>query len=96
VVVTKPGYGVITECLANHTAMLYTSRGRFAEYPILLDAFPRFLRSRFISQEDLFAGRWREHLDALLGQAAPPASPRTDGADVAADAILSMLEARST
>ena len=29
---TKPGYGIISECVANGTAILYTSRGRFAEY----------------------------------------------------------------
>ena len=29
VVVTKPGYGIISECIANDTAMLYTSRGHF-------------------------------------------------------------------
>ncbi|MEP6916507.1 MAG: hypothetical protein ABJC89_12715, partial [Acidobacteriota bacterium] len=28
-VVTKPGFGIVAECLANGTAMLYTSRGRF-------------------------------------------------------------------
>ena len=29
VVITKPGYGIISDCVANGTAMLYTSRGRF-------------------------------------------------------------------
>ena len=33
VVVTKPGYGIISECIANDTALLYTSRGDFREYP---------------------------------------------------------------
>ncbi len=32
VVVTKPGYGIISECIAAGTAMLYTSRGQFREY----------------------------------------------------------------
>ena len=32
VVVTKPGYGIVSECIANGAALLYTSRGRFAEY----------------------------------------------------------------
>ncbi len=32
IVITKPGYGIISECLANDTAILYTSRGRFVEY----------------------------------------------------------------
>ena len=36
VVVTKPGYGIISECLANDTALLYTSRGDFREYPVLV------------------------------------------------------------
>ena len=36
VVVTKPGYGIISECIANQTAMLYTSRGHFAEYDVLV------------------------------------------------------------
>ena len=30
VVATKPGYGIIAECVANETAILYTSRGRFS------------------------------------------------------------------
>jgi len=94
-VVTKPGYGIITECLANDTAMLYTSRGRFAEYPVLVAALPRFLRSHFISQDDLYAGSWRTHLDALLAQPAPPEHPDTNGAEVAADAILGMAHGGS-
>ena len=44
VVVTKPGYGIIAECLANDTALLYTVRGHFIEYDVLVAAMPRFLR----------------------------------------------------
>lgn len=84
VVVTKPGYGIISECLANDTALLYTSRGRFVEYDVLVAAMPRFLRAAFIDRADLFAGRWGPHLDALLDQATPPERPATDGAEVAA------------
>ena len=36
VVATKPGYGIIAECVANRTAILYTSRGRFVEYDVLV------------------------------------------------------------
>jgi hypothetical protein len=28
VVVSKPGFGIIAECIANDTVLLYTSRGR--------------------------------------------------------------------
>ena len=83
-VVSKPGYGIVSDCLANETALLYTSRGRFAEYEVFVDGMPRILRSRYISQEDLRAGRWADAIRALLDQAPPPGRPRIDGADVAA------------
>jgi hypothetical protein len=87
VVVTKPGYGIVSECIANETAILYTSRGRFVEYDVMVREMLRFLRCRFVPQEDLLAGRWRDALEELLAQRAPPEKPRTDGADVVAGLI---------
>ena len=89
-VITKPRYGIVSECVAGNTPLLYTSRGRFAEYDVFVAQMPRVLRSRFISQEDLMAGRWRPHIDALLKQPPPPERARTDGASVAAKAILDL------
>ena len=91
VVVSKPGYGIISECVANDTALMYTSRGHFIEYDVLVHDMPRFVRSRFINHEDLFAGRWSAHLDELLAQPAPPERPAVDGADVAAAYLLDMI-----
>jgi UDP:flavonoid glycosyltransferase YjiC (YdhE family) len=91
VVITKPGYGIIAECLANDTALLYTDRGNFIEYDVLVANMPRFLRTRFISHDDLFAGRWQEHLDTLLEQPPPPLTPATNGAEVAAQLLLEMI-----
>jgi len=88
VVVSKPGYGIVSECIANDTALLYTSRGRFVEYDVLVAEMPRVLRCREISQEDLFAGRWANAIAQLLAQPAPHERPRLDGASVAAAAIL--------
>ena len=56
VVATKPGYGIIAECAANDTALLYTSRGHFVEYEVLVQEMPSFVRSQFIPQDALFAG----------------------------------------
>jgi L-arabinokinase len=91
VVVTKPGYGIIAECIANGTAMLYTSRGRFAEYDVLVRDMPRWVRCRFIDQEDLRAGRWGAGVEALLAQPDAPERPRVDGAEVAAGWALGLL-----
>lgn len=90
-VVTKPGYGITAECLANDTAMLYTSRGRFIEYDVLVAEMPRFLRASYVDHADLFAGRWSGHLDALLERPAPPEQPAVNGADVAAALLLDMI-----
>jgi L-arabinokinase len=88
VVMTKPGYGIVSECIANDTALLYTSRGRFAEYDVMVAEMPRYLRCGFIDQRSLFAGRWAAALDDVLSAAPPPERPRTDGAPVIAQMIL--------
>jgi hypothetical protein len=84
VVLTKPGYGIISECIANETAILYTSRGAFAEYEVLVREMPRYLRCGYIGHDDLFAGRWLEALDDVRGHPPPPERPATDGATAAA------------
>jgi L-arabinokinase len=88
VVVTKPGYGIIAESLANDAAIVYTDRGRFIEYDVLVAAMPKYVKCRFMPREDLLKGRWQDHLDAVLTQPAPPERPRTDGAVIAAGYLL--------
>jgi UDP-N-acetylglucosamine:LPS N-acetylglucosamine transferase len=90
-VITKPGYGIVSECIAGDTPLLFTSRGHFVEYDVLVAEMPRFLRCGFISQDDLMAGRWRPHIDALLRQPPPPERPRLDGAAVAATPIVNLV-----
>ncbi|MGE0591959.1 MAG: hypothetical protein AB7G23_02400 [Vicinamibacterales bacterium] len=91
-VVTKPGYGIISECIANDAAILYTSRGHFPEYDVLVEEMPKHTRAAFISHDDLFDGRWEPHLDKLLAKAKPKKKPETDGADVAAEILLKALD----
>jgi L-arabinokinase len=90
VVVSKPGYWIVSECLANGASLLYTSRGPFAEQEVFVAEMPRVLRCRPIAAEDLVAGRWGEGIDALLRQPLPAAHPETNGADVAAEAIIAL------
>jgi UDP:flavonoid glycosyltransferase YjiC (YdhE family) len=92
VVVSKPGYGIVSECIANQAALLYTSRGAFGENDVLIAGMKSVLRSRFISQEDLRAGRWEPSIRALLAEPGPPERMRTDGAEVVASAILQRLD----
>jgi hypothetical protein len=91
VVATKPGYGIIAECIANQTAIMYTSRGLFAEYDVLVSAMPRYLRCGYIDHEALFAGRWRRTLDQILAAPPPLERTRTDGAQLIAERISAAL-----
>ena len=91
VVVTKPGYGIVSECLANETAVVYTSRGHFAEYPVLVEGMQRLLRCEFLKQHALFAGQWLDALERARGLEAPPERPPTNGADVIADMICRII-----
>jgi hypothetical protein len=93
VVMTKPGYGIISECIANNAAILYTSRGRFAEYEVMVREMPRYLRCGYIHQQDLFAGRWGAALDAVLAAPPPPEQPGTEGAGVVAKRIMNLVGA---
>jgi hypothetical protein len=91
-VVTKPGYGIIAEAIANDAAILYTSRGHFPEYDVLVEEMPKYVRSAFFSHDDLFNGKWETHLDKLLAHAKPKKKPETNGADVAAEILLKALD----
>jgi L-arabinokinase len=95
VVLTKPGFGITAECVSTGAAMLYTSRGHFREYDLLVREIPRYIRSRFIAQADLMGGRWRAPLDALLEQPAPLETMAADGASEVARAISDVLAASS-
>ncbi|MBK5296061.1 MAG: hypothetical protein JJE40_02815 [Vicinamibacteria bacterium] len=88
VVLTKPGYGIIAECVANDTAIVYTSRGHFVEYDVLVREMPRWLRCGFISNDDLLAGRWQRALDETLALPTPPERIDVDGAVRAAQIII--------
>jgi len=89
VVVTKPGYGIVTDCIGAGTRLVYTDRGDFPEYPVMVAEMPRYLPSVFAPNDAVIEGRLGPALDAV--RAIPfPDAPRTDGAAVAAEKLLAM------
>ena len=90
VVVTKPGYGIVTDCIGAGTRLVYTDRGDFPEYPIMVGEMPRYLPAVFASNDEVREGRLGPALEAVLSQPFP-APPRTDGASVAAEKLLARL-----
>jgi hypothetical protein len=90
VVVTKPGYGIVSDCIGAGVRLVYTDRGDFPEYPVLVAEMPRYLPAAFASNEEVREGRLGRALDGV--RAIPfPDPPRTDGAAVAAERLVSLL-----
>jgi L-arabinokinase len=90
VVVSKPGYGIVTDCVGAGVRFVYTDRGDFPEYPILVAGMAGYLPVRYVSNDELRTGRLDEALRDVRALAFPPPSP-TDGAGVAARRLLAPL-----
>jgi hypothetical protein len=95
VVVTKPGYGIVADAMAHQVPVLYTDRGDFPEYQLLVDALNQMTTAELIPQADLLSGELRHYLGRLLSKEPnwPPA--QLNGAEVAAAEILAMLDCQS-
>jgi L-arabinokinase len=90
-VVSKVGYGILADCIAAKTALLYPRREGFREDEISLRECPRFIRMRELARDDFVAGHWRESLRALLAQPLPPQTLPTNGDQVVAHGLSQSL-----
>ena len=95
VIVTKPGYGIVADVISHHVPMLYTDRGEFPEYPRLVEALHDCATAEYIPQSELMAGSVERYLARLLSKEPNWPSIELDGADVAAEKILSILESHA-
>ncbi|NCC53039.1 MAG: hypothetical protein EOM20_17760 [Spartobacteria bacterium] len=88
VVLSKPGYGVLSECIVNEKPLVFVDRTDFLEYPVLEAAVKRYLKHRHISQDDLYAGNLLLSLAAVAEAAAPPERLARGGDEIAAHRIM--------
>lgn len=87
-VLSKPGFGVLSECLANRKPLIYVEREHFREYPVLEAAIHRLLRHVHLPARDLYEGRLLDALRALPGLPEPPEQMDLGGDRVCAERIL--------
>lgn len=90
VVVTKPGYGIVSDAIAAGSRLLYTDRGDFPEYPVLVAEMGKWLTCAHVPSGQLRAGEIEAPLRALLARPVLPPPP-LDGARVAAGRLLGAL-----
>jgi len=66
IVISKLGYGTVTESLASGTPLLYTPREGFSEFPVLESYLKPFGHTLCIEENQFNALQWSESLQTLL------------------------------
>jgi len=90
VVASKPGYGIVSDCIGAGARLLYTDRGDFPEYPILVSGMVRYLRALHVDNRTLLSGDLGPALADILEAPNPP-PPDLGGARRAAERMLELL-----
>ncbi|MGC9035889.1 MAG: hypothetical protein ACP5K7_08645 [Verrucomicrobiia bacterium] len=90
-VVGKPGYGLVSNCVAHKKKLLYPPRYGFREDEIMMNEAKRFTAMLEIPREDFYAGRWNGYLEKLIADENPRESISVNGADECVKIINSYL-----
>ncbi|MGC8741684.1 MAG: glycosyltransferase family protein [Candidatus Sumerlaeaceae bacterium] len=77
VVIAKPGYGTLGECMANATPVIYYPRCEFSEYFALRRELDRWGGAVRLSTRDFLACRWEQAIEQALRLR--PRAVRCDG-----------------
>ncbi len=87
-VVAKLGYGIVSDCVANETAILWRRRAGFREEEIFEAEGPHYLRMQEIPAAEFDGAEWGWRLRSLLESSAPPCTMPVNGAAKCAEVIL--------
>ncbi len=88
VVVSKLGYGMISECIATQTRLVWPPRRGFVEDTVVEAQAPAVVPMTGISLDDYQTGRWGEALRTAMRLPVPSESMDTNGADACAEWLL--------
>ena len=91
-VMTKPGYGTVIDCVASQIPLVYIRRYNFADEPLLVDYIARYGRGVELAMDDFHSGTWQRSLEQALSLPLPPETPPAPtGADEAARLLAPLL-----
>lgn len=91
VVLTKPGYGIASECALQRAALVAIERRGFREEAELLRGFRRLGPLSQMTLREFFAGEWEQALDEALESATSWRQVPRDGARQVAHRLLELL-----
>jgi len=90
VVVGKPGYGMVTECVAAAKPMLYVRRNDWPEQDSLLQWLHDHARAKSITREMLQNGNIIDAVNDVMDEPAPP-RVQISGAEDFAESVLNLF-----
>ena len=91
-VMTKPGYGTITEAVALGIPTLYVRRHNFADELPLVEFLHRYNRGTELSLDNFISGQWQSAFRTLLDAPPKTIAPRFTGAADAAGHLAKYFE----
>jgi hypothetical protein len=91
IVVSKPGFGLLSECVVNRKPLVYADRSDFREYAILEREMKRYLACVHMPAEALYRGDLEPWLRRAQSLPPPTETLPADGGKKAAEIITTIL-----
>jgi hypothetical protein len=90
-VISKPGFGILSDCIVNSKPLIYADRIDFLEYAVLEASIKKYMKHVFIPAAKLYAGDLKESLDLIWESPEPPLKLEWGGDRIAARRIAGFL-----
>jgi hypothetical protein len=93
-VISKPGFGILSDCIVNRKPLIYADRGDFLEYPILETSIRKYLKHLHIPVGELYSGYFGEYLRRIWARPDPEMKLPHGGDRIAAQRIADLLSTK--
>ncbi len=91
IVISKLGYGIVSECIANQAPLLFTERFDFQEYEVLKKGILEQGLGQYVPLMDFLAGNWESYIQKILDRPPRGEIMQSNGAAVAVKKIREYL-----
>jgi hypothetical protein len=91
-VISKPGFGILSDCIVNRKPLIYAERIDFPEFAVLESAIRKYLKHTHIPASDLYRGNLLPCIDRTWNCPEAAVSIQYGGDVAAAQRIRSMIE----
>ena len=94
-VLTKLGYGIVSEAIANQKPLLYADVTAFREQLIFQAEVPDWVPALPVTCKSIFNGGWEEEMEILLEMEVPKKVVPMNGAEIIARDLARILKSQS-